>query len=162
MNRVTFILNYKPWYKQREKGREAAQTYHELHVAELVQHLAHLFSDDGKGYFVVALCRRLNGVPGHLIKRDHVFQHSCCLVEWAESRQEPRQQEKRFWMSHTRTHCIFIRAAGQNRSLKFCTQQKITILHAQQSCVTYNTVLTMYHLKQYRRENGSRVFEKIR
>lgn len=59
--------------------------YLEFHGTELVQYVTHTVSDDVPCDFVVGLCCRLNGVPSHVVKCNHVLQHTDCFVEWAET-----------------------------------------------------------------------------
>lgn len=58
--------------------------YLELHGADLVQDLPHVFPDDGPGDFVVTLSCGLHRMSGHVIKRYHVWEDANSFVEGAK------------------------------------------------------------------------------
>jgi len=55
----------------------------ELHAAEFIHHVTHVFADDRPRYLVVALRRRLDRVTRHVVEPDDVAHHSDRLVERA-------------------------------------------------------------------------------
>lgn len=58
--------------------------YLELHGADLIQDLPHVFPDDGPGDFVVTLSCGLHRMSGHVIKRYHVWEDANSFVEGAK------------------------------------------------------------------------------
>ena len=67
------------------KIKDLSDTDLELHVAELVHDLSHLFSDNVVGDFVVTLGCSLDCVSRHFIESDDILQHSSSFIKWAES-----------------------------------------------------------------------------
>ena len=79
-------------------GNSGHVTDLELHAAELVEDVTHVVADDRPRDAVVALCRRLDDMAGHVVERDHVPEHPNRLVE----RTEPVERTK---CSHNRPIC---------------------------------------------------------
>lgn len=73
------------WYKQ---------IYLEFHGGKLIEDLPHVLTDNRPCDFIVTLGSGFNSSAGHIIKCNHVGQHSHCLVEWAEPRINESQNNK--------------------------------------------------------------------
>lgn len=65
--------------------KSSPTTHLEFHRTQLIQYVAHTVPNDVPGDFVVRLGCRLDGVPGHVVKCNHVPQHADRLVERTET-----------------------------------------------------------------------------
>ena len=67
--------------------KNAEKRYLELHAGQLVHDVAHGLPDDVPGDLVLGLRGGLHTVPGQVVERDHVTEHTNGLVERTVSKQ---------------------------------------------------------------------------